>query len=109
MTKETITFEEEKMEFAYDESLLGKDMSVFTGAQAVVASLTYKGNVFTLESNGERGEYWLEVVQYEPDGENKNEEASYSDPIHEMPENKEEAKEIIMDWYQTEINELIAS
>lgn len=109
MKKEIITFEGTEMEFSYDQELLGKEMTVFNGAGNAVASIDFKEHVFTLESNGERGEYWLECVMYEPNSEHGTSESSFSDPFHEIPRTKEEALVIIQDWYQDELKQLIAN
>lgn len=109
MQKEIITFEEQEMEFNYDLGLLGQEMTVFEGAKKTVASIHFKDHIFALESNGERGEYWLESVMYEPNNEHGTSESSFSDPIHDIPQTKEEAADIIQDWYQEELKQLIAN
>jgi hypothetical protein len=108
MNKETIVFEGTKMEFSYDQELLGKEMTAIKSAGDVVASIEFEGHVFTLESNGERNDYWLETVMYEPHDKHGTTESSFSDPFHEIPKSKEEAWDFIWNWYQEEIKHVVA-
>lgn len=102
MNKEKFVYKGKEMEFGFEENFFGKDISILNDAGIGVCYIEFDKNLFSLRSNGEDGEYWLEIVMFVEDI-----EESFSDCIYEMPVDKEEAKEMILDFYQEEIEELI--
>lgn len=85
-----------ELTFNYDEISVNSkcDLSLF-GSGVVIANIKFKNRTLSLETNGIRDEFYLEVVTYMNDGEDE----VLSDPIYEIPKTKEGAKEMILEWY----------
>lgn len=102
MKSETFVLNGKEVEFQYDENALGRTIEAFQNRGIEIARLVVGETLFVLETNGEDDDFYFEVVMYA-----EGMEDNFSDPIYEVPQNKEDAKDMIFDWYQDEINELV--
>lgn len=102
MKKENFLYEGREMDFYYEPSWIGKEFDKLDGSGIEIARIEFKDAIFLTVSNGEKGEYWLEHVVY-LDGV----ELEFSDCIHEIPKNKEEAKNDIIDMYGVRFDEIL--
>lgn len=102
MKHEVIQFKGKELAFSYDPNALGREIEVLDSRGIEIANVQLGEYLFSLESNGEDDDFYLEVVMY---GEGQDE--GFSDPIYEMPKTKEEALETILDWFEEEITNLI--
>ena len=101
MKSEQIVVNGRELLFEFDENALGRDFEVLQNRGIEIARIHLDSHLFSLESNGEDDDFYLEVVMYGDSGDH------FSDPIYEIPKTKEEAKEVILDWFNDEIKELI--
>lgn len=107
MKEGKIIYKGKEMLFSYDETKLGKDISTLVSRATEIARIEFDNYLFTLESNGEDDEFWLEVVMYIKNKLGDYMDESFSDCIYEIPKTKEEAKNEILGWFENEINEII--
>lgn len=73
---------------------LKKDLSEF-GIGVVIAELINNKTLYTLETNGEHDDVYLEIVEYD-----NGLEQSFSDPIYEMPNSIEDINKLFNDFTQ---------
>lgn len=84
---------------------LGKDVNYFLSTGIVIARLELSDRNITLETNGEEGDMYLEIVEYKKVEQGVYVETSFSDPIYEVPKTLKEVEEYFKDWL--EVDELV--
>lgn len=82
--------------------LLGEDLDSFVETGVLIARWELDGKHICLESNGEEGDMYLELVEYVLDDVGNYLENSFSDPIYEMPKTEEEVVELFTDWFEVD-------
>lgn len=78
--------------------LLGKSMDTFNGVGIVLASLEIADKQYILETNGEKDDLYLELVEYELGLSGSYTDIAFSEPIWEVPNSVEEVESIFDDW-----------
>lgn len=84
---------------------LGKDINSFISTGVEIARLELEEQHVCLETNGEEGNMYLELVTYNVTERGDHVEDSFSDPVYEMPTNTEEVENLFKDWL--EVGELM--
>lgn len=108
MKKETILYEGTPVDFSYDETLLGSDLSSFTASHVRVAFIEHSGNLLTLENQIRDGENQLvtRIIFHDPDG-GPPEWMESRNVAFEVPSTKEEALNMIYVRIHDELRDII--
>lgn len=82
---------------------LGKSLNYFLAAGEVIARLEMdsKQKEITLETNGEEGDIYLEVVEYDVLETGELVEVSFSEPIYEIPKTIDKIETLFQEWFSS--------
>lgn len=79
---------------------LGEDVNSFISTGVEIARLELDGKNICLETNGEEGNMYLEIVIYQVNAKGDYLEENFSDPIYEMPKTEKEVEAMFEDWLE---------
>lgn len=83
-----------------DMDYIGKKLESFEENGVILARLEYKDKIYSLETNGDNKERYLEIVEYHIDEDGGYVENWFSEPIYDVPKDAEQVIETFNDWIE---------